>query len=377
MTATQLHIQDRHRRQMRDLASLENFIWTVGDPFDAETIIDNPNISLYSLDDARQEAIFVVLPDGLDLSQVPFVYQAQFDYAESLIAVSYAEFLRLADTLSVDANQLICIHNVGRCGSTLLSQALNQLDTVTALSEPDVFANFVTLRHTPRDQQIRLLRACYKFVFRPAVVAETTRYALKFRNHCADIMDTFAEAFPTAKHLFMYRNGMDWVASLYRIIYKTGRANLQLTLSEAIDQHAAYFNRPSENFRSLFDPATETFSLPFCRAMLWVQMMTRYIELYDAGFRPITIRYEDLMANREVMLSAIFERIDLQLSAVAQAQQAFKQDSQAGTRMARDNARSGNQIELPEADRHAIQALIANQLLLKSPDIILPGTLSL
>ncbi len=377
MTATQLHIQDRHRRQMRDLASLDNFIWTEGDPFDAASIIDNPNISLYSLDDARQEAIFVILPDGLDLSRAPFVYQAQFDHAKSLIAVPYNEFLQMADTLSVDARQLICIHNVGRCGSTLLSQALNQLDSVTALSEPDVFANFVTIRHTPRDQQIRLLKACFKFMFRPAVVGQTTRYALKFRNHCADIMDTFAEAFPTAKHLFMYRNGMDWVASLYRIIYKTGRANLRLTLSEAIDQHAAYFNLPNDNFTSLFDRTTETFSLPFCRAMLWVQMMTRYIELYDDGFRPITIRYEDLMANREAMLSAIFEQIDLPLSAVTQAQQAFKQDSQAGTRMARDNAQSGNQIELPDGDHQTIQASIASQSLLKSPDIILLGTLSL
>jgi len=377
MTATKLLIKDRYRRQMRDLASLDNFVWETGEPFDAQSIIANPNISLYCLDDTRQDAIFAVLPDEVDLSDAPFVYQAQFDYAKSLIAVPYGEFLRLADTLTVDASQLICIHNVGRCGSTLLSQALNQLDTVTALSEPDVFANFVTIRYTPREQQIRLLQASYKFMFRPAVVGDTTRYALKFRNHCADIIDIFAEAFPTAKHIFMYRNGMDWVASLYRIIHKTGRANLRLTLSEAIAQHATYFNRPNDNFTPLFDPATDTFSLSFCRGMLWVQMMNRYVDLYNDGFRPITIRYEDLIANREAMLSEIFERIGLPLSTVAQAQQAFKQDSQAGTSMARDNAKSGNQIELPEADYQTIQSVIVSQPMLKSPDIILSGTLSI
>jgi len=376
MTATQLHIKDRHRRQMRDLASLDNFIWEEGEPIDAELIITNPNISLYCLDDSRQEAIFVVLPDEIDLAQVPFVYQAQFDYAENLIAVPYQEFLQLADTITGDASQLICIHNVGRCGSTLFSQALNQLETVTALSEPDVFANFITIRHTPREEQIRLLQACYKMMFRPAVVGETTRFVLKFRNHCVDIMDVFAEAFPTAKHLFMYRNGMDWLASLYRIIYKTGRANLRLTVPEAITQHAKYFNRPKHEFTTIFDPAYETFSLPFCRAMLWVHMMNRYVDLYDGGFRPITIRYEDLVDHREQMLSTIFNQLGLSESDISQARTAFSRDSQAGTRMARDDAQLGNTIQLPEADVQAVQAFMATQPKLNRPDVILEGTLS-
>jgi len=318
----------------------------------------------------------VVLPDEIDLAQVPFVYQAQFDYAENLIAVPYQEFLQLADTITRDDNPLICIHNVGRCGSTLFSQALNQLETVTALSEPDVFANFITIRHTPREEQIRLLQACYKMMFRPAVVGETTRFVLKFRNHCVDIMDVFAEAFPTAKHLFMYRNGMDWLASLYRIIYKTGRANLRLTVPEAITQHAKYFNRPKHEFTTIFDPAYETFSLPFCRAMLWVHMMNRYVDLYDGGFRPITIRYEDLVDHREQMLSAIFNQLGLSESDISQARTAFSRDSQAGTQMARDDAQSGNTIQLPEADVQAVQAFMATQPKLNRPDVILEGTLS-
>jgi hypothetical protein len=375
MTAIQLHIKDRYRRQMRDLASLDNFTWTESDPIDISSILDNPAISLYCLDDARQEAIFVVLPDQIDLAQVPFIYQAQFDNAVSLIAVPYSEFLDLTDSLTVDASRLICIHNVGRCGSTLLSQALNELDTVTALSEPDIFANFITVRHTPREQQIRLLQACYKFMFRPARVGDTTRYVLKFRNHCADIMDVYAEAFPTANHIFMYRNGMDWVASLYRIIYQSGRANLRLTVSEAINQHATFFNRSHSEFTSMFDPANETFSLPFCRAMLWVHIMNRYVDLYESGFRPITIRYEDLVDDRDATLSTIFEALELSEADISLAQKAFTRDSQAGTKMARDNATSGNALKLPDTDNQAIQDFIANQPRLKTPDVILPGTL--
>lgn len=375
MTAIQLHITSRSRRQMRDLSSLQDFTWEAGDRVDAQQIIHDPNISLYCLDDARQWAIFTVLPEGIDLSHVPFVYQAQSDHAKYLIAVPYATFLQLAQEISVDASQLVCIHNVGRCGSTLLSQALNKLETVTALSEPDIFANFITIRHTPHDEQIRLLQASYQFMFRPTVVEDTTRYVLKFRNHCADIMDVFAEAFPTAKHLFMYRNGLDWVASLYRIIYKTGRANVRLTLAEAIEQHGLFFNRPDDDFASLFDSTKEDFSLPFCRAALWVHMMTRYVEMYEGGFKPITIRYEDLVEHRDEMLSAIFERIGLPQTAVSQAKKAFEHDSQAGTKLARDEAKSGNVIQLPDDVVESVHQLLAKHEHIRTPDVILPDTL--
>lgn len=375
MTAKQLHIINRSRRQMRDLSSLRDFTWEEGETIDAQQIVHNPNISLYCLDDARQEAIFVVFSEEIDLSQVPFVYQAQFDHADHLLAVPYSIFLQLADNLSVDPSQLICIHNVGRCGSTLLSQALNELESVTALSEPDIFASFITIRHTPREEQIRLLQASYKFMFRPVIVGDTTRYVLKFRNHCADIMDLFAEGFPAAKHLFMYRNGLDWVASLYRIIYKTGRANMRLSLAEAIEQHGLFFNRPDDDFASLFDSSKDDFSLPFCRAVLWVHMMTRYIEIYEHGFRPITIRYEDLIERRDETLSAIFERLNLPKTAIQQAKVAFGRDSQAGTKLARDDAKSENTIKLPDEDREAVTELLAKHPIINRPDIILSGTM--
>lgn len=88
MTAKQLHIINRSRRQMRDLSSLRDFTWEEGETIDAQQIVHNPNISLYCLDDARQEAIFVVFSEEIDLSQVPFVYQAQFDHADHLLGKS-------------------------------------------------------------------------------------------------------------------------------------------------------------------------------------------------------------------------------------------------------------------------------------------------
>ena len=111
-------------------------------------------MSLYCLNHASRQAIFAELPPGIDLASAPFYYQAQFDHAQRLVAVPYAEFHQLAETIPLDLSRLILIHNIGRCGSTLLSSAFNQLDGVISFSEPDVFANFVALRHEDRAELI-------------------------------------------------------------------------------------------------------------------------------------------------------------------------------------------------------------------------------
>lgn len=376
MGAIKLHIKDRERERLSAIGSLDNFVWEKGNPIDAEQIITNPNISLYCLDDSRQEAIFTVLPHGLDLSRVPFVYQAQFDHAEYLIAVSYDTFLRLADTLEVDTYRLICIHNIGRCGSTLLSQALNEVEQVIALSEPDVFANFITLRHTPREQQHHLLQASYKFMYRPNVVGDATRYVLKLRNQCVDIMDIFIDAFPDAKHVFMYRNAIDWIASLYRLFVRSGNTDRRMTLDEAIEWQASYLNRSSDDVAGYFDHTIQSYSPITSLTISWIMMMTCHTEIVAQGYDLPAIRYEDLIMHRDEMLSAIFAMLELPDSAISQAQTAFNRDSQAGTRLAREDAQKGNVIQLPEEGLNQIKQILGKQSVINRPDIRLSGTLS-
>ncbi len=376
MNAIKLLIKDRERERLSAIGSLSNFVWEAGNPTDAEQVITNPNISLYCLDASRQEAIFTVLPDGLDLSRVPFVYQAQFDHAEYLIAVPYDTFLSLADTLEDDSHRLICIHNIGRCGSTLLSQALNEVEQVIALSEPDVFANFITIRHTPREQQLRLLQASYKLIYRPNVVGDATRYVLKLRNQCLDIMDIFIEAFPDAKHLFMYRNAIDWIASLYRLFVQSGNTDRRMTLDEAIEWQASYLNLSADDVAGYFDHGIQSYSPPTSLSISWLIMMARYVELTARGYDLPAIRYEDLIAHRDEILSAIFTFLELPDSAISQAQTAFNRDSQAGTRLARENSQKGNAIQLPEEDLDQIKQILGKQSIINRPDIILSGTLS-
>jgi hypothetical protein len=376
MSAKLLHIKDRDRQHMGIITSLADFTWVEGETTDAKSIANNPNISLYCLDDKRQEAIFAVLPEDIDLSHVPFVYQAQFDHAEYLIAVPYSTFLQLADDMTVDASRLVCIHNIGRCGSTLLSQAFNEVDDVVALSEPDVFTNFVTIRHTPREEQIRLLQASYKFMFRPAVVGDKSLHVLKLRNQCVDIMDIFAEVLPNATHLFMYRNAIDWLSSFHRLRVKHSVPPPKFTREESIKQMASYYNRAIRDVEPFFDPSIETYHGLVDRGVGWLVMMVRYMDVHQTNGEFLAMRYEDLMEQRDETLSAIFERVGLPVSAIEQAQKAFTRDSQAGTKLARDNAQSGNTIQLPDEEIEAVLRILSQHPIINRPDIILQGTIS-
>lgn len=374
MNATVLHIDQRERPRVSQIASLSDFTCMPGEAFDAQQIIDNANISIYCLDHAARQAIFTELPPGIDLAQASFYYQAQFDQAQRLIAIPYDVLYKLTDRISLDTSRLILIHNIGRCGSTLLSTALNEVDSVVSLSEPDTFSNFVALRYEDRDEVIRLLQCCARMLFRPAVAGQFSRYSIKLRNQCVDIMDLYAAAFPEAKHLFLYRDALGWVASIYRLMSRHDPPP-PISRAEAVKWQAAYYNRSIESVDSFFDPTVDTYSRGMLLGGGWLTMMARYLELYAEGFRPLALRYEDLNAQPERILNAVFDFCGLPSSRIAQALTAFERDSQENTKLARDNAQTGNTIRLPDDLAAWIRANLSRHPVINTSDFVLPGTL--
>lgn len=379
MDAQKLHIRGHNANAMSVIKSLDSFEWEMGDSVDFATLIDHPNLSLYCLDDERQWALFAMLPDGIDLSRVPFVYQAHLDHAEYLVAVPYDLFFKLADAIEVDASHLICIHNIGRCGSTLMSQALNEIDGVYALSEPDAIANLVALRHLPHEQQLRLLRASVKMLYRPAVVNDASRFVLKLRNQCVDMMDVFIEAFPEANHLFMYRDCIDWLSSFYGLWVRRDIENLSptLTRTDTIEHLATYYNRPIASIEPYFDPARDSYFVLVGRSISWLIAMERYLEIYQENPILRAIRYEDLTAHRNEMLSQIFADLDLPPYALSQALAAFQRDSQAGTGLAREKGQSGNKVRLPDDQIEKVNQILSEQTMINHAGYLLPGTIRL
>lgn len=376
MEARVLRIENRYREQLSIPASLKDFTVQAGEPIDARIVVEQPQLSLYCLDDEARQAIFVELPPEVDLVQAPFYYQAQFDHARRLIAVPYEQLPHLANLLPNSLERLIVIHNIGRCGSTLLHHVLNKVDEVISLSEPDVLSQFVRLR-SPKGERdtelVELLGWCARFICKPSLYPKSaSTYVFKLRNQCTEIIDLLFQAFPQARHLFLYRAAAGWASSLYRLVARHGPPPEKIPLGEAIQRWSDYSGRPISPAAFGVTFPGETISLVEFAALAWLVMIDRYLLAYQQGFSMPAFRYEDLTAHRAQTVGAIFNYCHLPATAVSEALGAFAADSQRGTRLARSE--EGDTVTLNETHLAQIQAILAQYAGLQAPDFVLPGT---
>lgn len=142
-------------------------------------------------------------------------------------------------------------------------------------------------------------------------------YAIKFRNQCTQIADLFDVAFPGASHLFMYRNAVDWTASFYRLMHRYGVLET-IDASESATWLSHYFGRPIDMGRLYGAPLPDVLSQAESLALSWLATMERYLTLYEQGVSFAAIRYEDLVAHPERMVSALFAHCGLAPDKVAQ-----------------------------------------------------------
>ncbi|NEQ41725.1 MAG: sulfotransferase [Okeania sp. SIO3I5] len=379
MKATQLIIQNRYRKPGDSpVVNVDDFTYREGAILNADTVINDPNISLYCLDDKHQQAIFVSLPSDIKLSRVPFYYQAQFDNAQSLIALPYECLHDLAERVQTKLEKLILVYSTGRSGSTLLSHIFNESGKVVSFSEPDMLTQLIHLRQqkvsAKGDLEITsLIRDCVRLIFKPIQAEQIYHQAIKFRNQCVALIGLFHQVFPKAKNLFLYRNAIDYVASEYRLMIRYRSPELV-----SVDRALAWLERYHGTIaleKLGIRLKKDVLSWVECFALNWLIIMDRALNFLEQNIPMLPVRYEDLNSNRFGIVAQIFEYCDLPTTSVTQALKAFERDSQAGTTLARDGANRGNFTTLDESDIAQIVAIVALHPVIQSPEFIIPGTL--
>ena len=105
--------------------------------------------------------------------------------------------------------------------------------------------------------------------------------------------------------------------------------------------------------------------------------MEWYLAQYAQGIPVLAVRYADLTAAREQVLSAVFTHCGLPVAAVAETLEVFAQDAQAGTLLARVNPAEGNQLRLSEAQLRDMTTILQRHPVVQESDFIAPGTLGL
>ncbi len=365
MTATSLTIVERAAPFDLFPSVPQNFVLREGESLPPEIVIDNPNISLYCLDDEHQRALFAELPPGIDLSQVPFFYEIQYLRAQRLIAVSYDSLHQLADDLPDP--RLILVYSIGRCGSTLISRALNEVEGVVSYSEPDLYTQIAVMRFADPsrdDHYTRLLTSCTRILCR----GEDT-FALKFRANVSHIADLLYRAFPDAKSLFLYRHAETWAQS---VMSAFGPAAPNLMPNP-------YFVQFMGSHAPLMIPFMEQHGRATTDAenmgLFWLSILAKMRTFHDQGMPYLALRYEQIKSQPRVVLAALFDYCGLDAAEVDHAYAAFAKDLQEGTFVSQANRQFNAAPVLGEADYAQLRAVLSEHPVIQQPDYVLPGTL--
>lgn len=371
-----LRIESKHRRWDGFLANLADFTCTAGPEVSADIVCEKPTISLYCLDDASRQAIFVETPPGIHLPSVPFVHQTQYAEAECLIAVPYDAFRHLAHQLPA-IEHLIMIYSSGRSGSTLLSHVLNNVEGVVSLSEPDLPEQFLDLRTAyAQDRPLLqdLLDCALRFLFKPSFVGTRSTFAIKPRAQCLPALDLIQATFPRVKNIYLDRDLIGYVSSFKRVFLRGG-APESLPVHTFMEMFGQVSHQDLSYKRAYMDENTTELSLAEQLTLHWLTLVEWYVDLWGRGAPLLTVRYDDLNTHRVAALTAILTYCGLPSAQVPHLLGVFDRDAQAGTFRARETPSEGNQLRLTEADLAAISRILQRHPLVKSPEYVLPGTL--
>lgn len=379
MPARWFEIEERRRTRVGDLADIDDFAVRDAGPADPRVALRDPAISLYAVDVHGEQAVFVRLPPEHDLTTAPFVYQAQYDEAERLLVVPFDDLLALAATLPDPANPIV-VYSTGRAGSTLMSRVLNEIDGVVSLSEPDVISQFAQV---PRDawrssdDMRKLLHACLRLCAWPYRSRAGAGMAVKLRAQGVAALDLVAAAMPQVRSLFLYRNAVDYVASMIRLFRRNDLPESYPRAEQLAWLENAFGGRPADSGLAFVpDERSEMTNIEFL-TRYWLASVETYLEQYTrehaAGRAPMAVPYQALDEHRRQLLPIILDHCGLPPDLSEQGLRAFGEDAQAGTAFAR--VRAGETRPGLSPDEIAtVEAVVRSHPKIAVTDPVLPGT---
>jgi hypothetical protein len=372
MEATRWNITARKREVPLSITDPSDFELDQPQGMDARLVLSNPSISLYCLDRANRRAFFVETPPQVDLSAAPFMYLAQFEKALSVISAPYETLHELAESLPFDSARLILIHSVGRCGSTLVSSALNAVPGVLGLSEPDVFSQLVGVRGWDRENEAEtsaLIKTCIRLQCKPSIQnPHPVAWVIKFRSFCIELADLLFEHFPDAKNIFLYRNAETQIASALRAYVPPGWDTEDIRFRGYMQ--AMETGPTIAKYNKSGGPVL---GAGVIGAMTWLRVMEIYTEMVGKGMGGMAVRYEDLKTNPREAARAIIAYCGFPEADMQAVYSVLEKDSQAGSPAAQEKL-AGKNHGLSQVQKADIERVLAGHATIQSPGFIVPGT---
>lgn len=349
-----------------------------GRPVPARVVLDEPGWSLYTLDLAAEEAWFTDLPPDLDLSECAFIYIEQHKLARRVLKMSFAALEAVAEAHPAP-EKVIYIFSIGRCGSTLISHVLARVPGVLSLSEPAVFPRLIMESYDstgrsdhPREGLVQLIRACTRLLFRPMPGSGATALAIKFHSQTIFQAELYREAWPGAAFVYLYREAISWVKSMYGMARAYGFPDDPTGEQRLIMWRASTAASDLSRLQRFVDLAADQVPPEVTLAPAWAENMAEYMRQLQAGVPFLALRYDRINDDRTATVVQLLRHCGLPLSAAENAMAAYAADSQAGTKLARDARPAGLSAERVERFR----SVLAKHPVYGDPDLVLPDAVA-
>ncbi len=298
---------------------------------DAELVL-GPKWSLYCLDMANEQALFVELPKGADLSKAPFVFGMQYQLAERAATVALDDLPGLAAQVR-PPKHLAILMSTGRCGSTLASRILAQIPGVWSLSEPDWFTNLAFARADLQPDRLEtLIAACARLTCRPPESVAADTIVIKPRSEMLVQAPSYVKALPGASAVFMYRDCFGYVNSLYRFAQRVQGVKDPAPGSQEwhVARVLSTINAPDAVLCEFFGEGEDIQVLDLM-VLGWALRMRAYMEASSGGMRVAPLHYADLNADRRTQTALLLKGCGIGPEHLDLALQGFESDAHAGS----------------------------------------------
>ncbi len=368
MTATLHAITARSKDHPARRAQTIDFVLDAGVPASPERVLTQTGWSLFCLDQPTHRAVFVRTPDGCDLSSAPFLRMAQFEHASHVLFIAWDQLEALAEQIPVPSN-VIFVFGIGRSGTTLVSRMLGQVQGVHSLSEPN--AQFdATMHRASNGPELtkKLIGVCTRLLCRQpdGTVPKTLAFKLYSQSlfNCAD----YHAAFPDARYVFLYRDGLGWANSVFKMARGYGMAE-SLNTTGRDDAWRIISSGHDIGYLEKFVPTVADTCFPsVIYAAAWALHMETYLDLLTTGVPFLALRYNEMNKDREAATKLLLTHCNLPEIYVSSAMKSFDYDAQEGSGIGLDNRTAGFSSESIER----FHAAMARRKAFKDPDVRLP-----
>ena len=338
------------------------------DRYESPVCLRDDSVSLFEFTETH--AMFIVTEPGLDVynSELsPFVYNTQFIYGKQLLTISMKHFMRFAAELRDPKSHVILLSNIGRCGSTLLTQMMEAVPNTVTMSEPEVLSLVMPsmFRRAPKfcqDNQAKLVGMALKVQCKEIQSRKVDYIIIKPRSFFICQTDLVAKECPYIRHVFLHRaprknisSFMAMVASFSYLFHKFVFSMWIEVMFDTLKDSSEYYPM-AQDMKCSLQKNPDSLKVFAAYYAMHISSFLECRSKHGVDFHVVS--YEELVLNPRQEMKKLLDHCKMPLDNIQGSIEAMEKDSQRNSIFSKDNHKSSRPKEFNDAQVQTINHIL-------------------